>query len=935
MKKVLPILLMFVLNVDCFARYPMVKNYGKSTYKAGAQNWCIAQGQGGNMWFANSGIMEYDGAEWSSTNTSNMTSVRSLKYDEESERMYFGATNEFGYIRINSAGHMEYISLFKDMDVNVGDIWAIHKIGDHIWLRDNNSMYMYESEELKQFSFNNKISASSVVDDKILIFVNNRGVLSAATDEDFRLIPGTESLKNKRVCSILPYKNEKLLFVTATDGVFVLDEGRLSEFHIDFSADIKKSNVYCAATDGRYLAFGTVEDGVYIKDMKNDESIHVNTFSGLQNNTVLSMFFDHNGNLWLGLDKGIDMLDLYSPEYRLFGDSNQFGSGYASAVFNGHLWLGTNQGLYVLKHADKGIADDSDIKSINEIKGQVWSLLEYDGRLFCCHDKGIYIFKDDKIKQIPMNGAWKVIALKDNPDYLLGSSYDRMFLLKKSSNGEWNFVGWIEGFEEASKVFEEDADGKIWFSHWLKGLFYLSLDVKNKTVTSCRYFSSGNGFPKDWGNTPMKVNDEIIFHTSGGFYEYDRYSEKVYPSSQINSLFNTNPAGMSMFVSDDDIYFSSPTMQAFCYFDEHGSRIMDTLSLRPLCSRRIIGFEDIRSIGKNSIMVNTEDGFSLIDTEMLKNRRLSNPDKVYIKEIRTKDSLIFSSRKSMKGGHHELRLPHRYNTLKLNVALPVYDFGNMAQYSFMLENYDSDWSAYSAICFKEYTKLPYGKYIFHVRAKDMCSADVSEDSICFTITPPWYLSKPAILIYIILGLFLCRMIYILMYRYSIKRARLVAFKKEEELRRKQMRTEFEHKAHDLAASTMNVIRKNEILLEIDSQLEKVAEYMGEDRNRSLKILSRIRHDIRENIQHDDVWDKFERNFDIVYDDYLKRLGAAFSRLTMSDKKICAYLKMGLSSKDIAPLLNITTRSVEMTRYRLRKKLGLKREESLTDFLQKF
>ena len=93
--------------------------------------------------------------------------------------------------------------------------------------------------------------------------------------------------------------------------------------------------------------------------------------------------------------------------------------------------------------------------------------------------------------------------------------------------------------------------------------------------------------------------------------------------------------------------------------------------------------------------------------------------------------------------------------------------------------------------------------------------------------------------------------------------------------------------------------------------------------------------IKENIQHDNIWQQFEENFDIVYDDFLKRLGEQYPQLTVSDKKMCAYLKMDLSSKEIAPLLNLTVRSVEMTRYRLRKKLGLSHENNLTEFLQNF
>ena len=178
------------------------------------------------------------------------------------------------------------------------------------------------------------------------------------------------------------------------------------------------------------------------------------------------------------------------------------------------------------------------------------------------------------------------------------------------------------------------------------------------------------------------------------------------------------------------------------------------------------------------------------------------------------------------------------------------------------------------------------------------------------------------------------MIYRLILYISTRKAQVIAKKKEEEMMQKHLKAELEHKAEDLAASTMNLIRKNEILLKIDSDVEAAVGYINTDKNKTGIILTGIRQDIRENIGHDNDWQKFEHNFDIVYDDFLKVLSQRFPNLTVSDKKMCAYLKMDLSSKDIAPLLNMTVRSVEMTRYRLRKKLGLSREESLTDFLQK-
>ena len=174
-----------------------------------------------------------------------------------------------------------------------------------------------------------------------------------------------------------------------------------------------------------------------------------------------------------------------------------------------------------------------------------------------------------------------------------------------------------------------------------------------------------------------------------------------------------------------------------------------------------------------------------------------------------------------------------------------------------------------------------------------------------------------------------------------KRFKADAKEKEKEiiaLKNQKLQYELRHKSQDLASSTMNLIRKNEILLEINKNLDKISDELSEnaaEKPALIKRIKRMQDEIRVNIEHDNNWKKFQENFDLVYENYLKRLGEQFPALTVSDKKLCAYLKMDLSSKDIAPLLNMSYRSVEMSRYRLRKKLDLDREVNLTEFLQSF
>ena len=165
-------------------------------------------------------------------------------------------------------------------------------------------------------------------------------------------------------------------------------------------------------------------------------------------------------------------------------------------------------------------------------------------------------------------------------------------------------------------------------------------------------------------------------------------------------------------------------------------------------------------------------------------------------------------------------------------------------------------------------------------------------------------------------------------------------KKENELarlRNEQLEVELKHRQSELADSTMNLMRKNDMLQALDTQMDELSECVRREdpKNNITKKIKDIRHDIQQNINEDDNWEKFEESFNLVYDNYMKRLVARFPDLKMNDRKLCAYLRMGLSSKEMASLLNTSVRSIETARYRLRKKLGMEQGDNLTEFIQSF
>lgn len=428
------------------------------------------------------------------------------------------------------------------------------------------------------------------------------------------------------------------------------------------------------------------------------------------------------------------------------------------------------------------------------------------------------------------------------------------------------------------------------------------------------------------------------------------------PNQRWNKLFASPPAYMRL--------HETPTGDVCCvsgsFFGiarkERDFYAMDSLTYRIIQPKIIAGFEHFQYLDNKNLILSTEDGFSMLDIQPESTNK-SNA-KLFIENIKLTsksgkgEKVIFTKIAS------DNSFKNRFNNIRFEFVAPEYRGDGLVTYSCMLENYDNHWSAYSSENIKEYNHLPSGKYIFKIKARNLLEPNEVTYDYAFRVLPAWYETKFAFIIYFILFLLLS----FLMFRFvndrskrgvqkmkemkekEIEEQKLIfdeermAKKREiKELKNQQLQYELRHKSQELASSTMNLIRKNEILLEIVDTLNKTAEDIRKNTepNTIIGRLNRVEKNIRENIQGDDNWKKFEKNFDLVYENYLKRLGEAYPDLNVTDKKICAYIKMDLSSKDMAPLLNMTVRSIETNRYRIRQKLGLDRENNLSDFLQKF
>ena len=826
--------------------------------------------------------------------------------------------------------------------------WDIVQDGKgNMYFANNNGVLEYDGQNWTLTRLNNNSSARSLYfdsDEKKLYVggANELGCLSVTTSGiNYTSLLDSLEVYVPEIWEIRKNMAGEIEF-DCQNTRYTLKKGFLHKQ--DISSRVT-GEVFCTAENSLYYAEGTTSDGVFIHNKKNGTLYHLNTNNGLQNNTVLSMCFDSSGGLWLGLDKGIDYVMMGFPIYRLFGNPDRFGTGYVSVLYEGYLYLGTSTGVFRIKETllQTGY-DDSDFQPIQGIKGQVWELQIINNLLFCSQDKGIFIISPEgKIsKHINLPGCWKLEPMQDgSPDHLLGSSYERFFILSKK-HGKWEFSNYLPGFTEAGRAFYRDFDGKIWFGHHLKGMFRFSLKSDFSDVDSVEQFGTKDGFPMEDENYPFVYRGNIIFTTHSGFYRYDHFDEKARPASELNSSLTSEELSNLMFYGTPDRkikFYWSGAVQAVEYVGADGKRILDRYTFLSLAERRPRGFESTATLAEGNILINSEDGFDILDINTLKSGYdINNSPSVYIKSIylNSDGTAVHSSRGWDE--RKEIKLPYKQNSIAIEFVEPSFTSTDAVEYSCKLNGYDEAFSLYSRENTRKYYKLKPGHYEFIVRAHNRHLAGrISTASISVIIAKAWFQSWWAIVIYILAALLFLWCIYLLIRLYTNKRALKIAAAKAEEMRKAQIRKDLQNKADDLAASTMNLQRKNELLQKISLQVDNAVESVknGEPAELRLKRLRSISELIRENITHDADWHKFQDNFDLVYDDFLKRLGAEFPHLSLSDKRMCAYIRMGLNTKDMSPLLGMTVRSVEMTRYRLRRKLCLSREDNLTNFLQRY
>jgi len=200
--KSVSVLFLILFSNLSFANQPMVRNFTRTNYKSGTQNWAIAQNESNSMYFANNnGLLEFDGKNWATYPILNGTNVRSILYSSDG-RFYASTFNEFGYFKKLKNGRFVYYTLMNKLaskQVGSNELYNIIKGNKRVYFQSEKLIYQYNGDTVTRLPFNYKIDAAAYIYNVLFIASIQSGIFML-NGNFFSRIPGSELLINKKVC---------------------------------------------------------------------------------------------------------------------------------------------------------------------------------------------------------------------------------------------------------------------------------------------------------------------------------------------------------------------------------------------------------------------------------------------------------------------------------------------------------------------------------------------------------------------------------------------------------------------------------------------------------------------------------------------------------------------------------------------------------------
>ncbi len=908
--KIFRLILLYLISSQLYSQelLPFVENYSKSNYQGDNQTWNVAQGNDDAMYFANNYyLLRYDGVKWEKNMLPNKTIIRSIMVD--GDKVYSGSYKEFGYW-FRKEGKMHYVSIsnksnvFDDSDNE--EIWKIFKFNNKIYFQSFNGLFQYDGKTIKPQKFPFLVSYCFVVNKELLVASVEKGVYRFK-DSKFNKIEGWSVLENNVIHAIENQQNKTYIF-TKKNGVYIEENGVLTTWKNPLNAILKVANINVAKSiKNNKLAVGTANKGIFIFDLNSGTYKNINRNNVLMNNSILSIGLDKENDLWLGLDNGIAHIEVNSPVSIFYDNSGALGSVYSVVKKEKGYLMASNHGVFKY--------EENKFSLIPNSQGQAWNISKINNKYFIGHNEGTFIYEKETFSKLNgINGGWNLVKSSINNSYLQ-ASYSGIFIYSDLKNLEDRIT--ITGLLKPIKYVAQNKKNEIWAADNYRGLYRVLYNDAYETI-KVENITQKSKIENDFGVKIFEFRNEILFLINNSWYTYNSISNRLIR----NEFFSSNFMNVSDIVKIDEHHFMILQDGLLYQVYANENRFVKNLIQEKYYKGKIINdnlkiFED-----KKNYLLNLDDGFISFQLKNSTNLKPNVKIEAFDKEV-----LLTNGSKIKYNSELKVNvISGKYGYSKPNIFYKLdksKDFIPVKEGLIVLNNLNN--GVHNLIVY-DYNGIEFNEI-----------ADFG-----FEVAKPWYFSFWMIVLYLLI---IGAVLYVY-YKWNKMRYIQKLELREEELKHQKKILEMELKAEN--ELNIQEYEKHVLELEVQSKSSEVAgkslsiakqSEMIENIQRILdsetdfnKLKSAIKKAIKINAVNKNEWETFETNLNQIHNEFIISLSKKFPALTSKDIKLCIYLKMNLSSKEIAPMMNISFRGVELHRYRLRKKLQLSKEESLSKFL---
>ncbi|MGL5958831.1 MAG: triple tyrosine motif-containing protein, partial [Phocaeicola sp.] len=728
------------------------------------------------------------------------------------------------------------------------------------------------------------------------------------------------------------------LLCTEWNGLFLFDGTKVKQWHTNIDQKLKKNQLNRATTTKKdsTIILGSIRDGIYAIDKNGELKWSYNTTNKLYNNSVLRLFCDEEDNIWAALDNGVALIHTASGISILEPHVSDFSLGmvYGIGIWDEKLYVATNNGAYIVDYlADK-------ITTILNTEGQNWHISQFNSQLLIGNNRGTKNIIGKTAYSISNNGGGSTCIRKckvNDQDILIESSYSSLRIYK-FMDGKWELTNLIKNFSAPIRQFEVDHTGTIWASHMNKGLYRLTLSNDLTKISTEKYYPNIANDLKSPTLFVTKIRGRIVISASNNLYTYDDLSQTIIPFTQLNDVLKNGIISATM-VDDNTFWVANKEGYALINYENNRYNLLQSI--------RATYFGTECNETNNNVFVKDSGAYFCLNNAIA---YYDGSDSK--KSKRLKRELIITSATSTSQTKEE-RLPlitsisepaNSSSYIEFSVSYPNYSSDNIS-YNYKLEGGGDKIETRSTENSIFFSNLNFGNYSFECTALNDKGEELSTKSYHFRVVKPFYLSFFAMILYI--ATFITTAYWWARWKSNkamkLKQQEYEADKINQNLQLLEQEKIINEQQKQLLSTELALRSKENAslaldLLARDKAIESFKEFITEHQrssSMSQKEADLLLSKFNQKFGSHEFLDIYQKNFDLIHENFFRNLRTSYPTLTSSDLKFCALLRLNLSTKDISQFTNLTIRGVEAARYRIRKKMEIPEGVSLVDFLIDF